>query len=673
VRSALRVSPVADDETDRRGNRVFRSIFGIRGLLLSVTALAAASCGLLWVSSAPAPWFAGASLLLLAACAFAVEWFLAGPVRRLAMLMRRLYEGDTTIEIAGLTRRDEVGDLARSLDLFKQNRIHRLQAQSEREAIEDESKRRTRTALLDVSNLLEADVTSAAQYVDGISSRMATSAVEASAEVEEIRQEVDRVAREAAQADRNAASLAAAGAQFSSSGRQIAQQSTHSRSIVREAVAAAERTVTTVEELGGSTDRIGDAIQLISSIASQTNLLALNATIEAARAGEAGKGFIVVASEVKSLAAQTQRATEEIRRQIGDVQQAARSSIDLIQEIVHIIERIDGAAASVSEAVMAQDSATLEIDRSAKQAASGATQLSASVAGIAQRAEATSALTGAVSRQAKETREAVQAIRRKLVLGLRQSPAGDRRRHDRLPCLLSVHGTVAGEPRRLALLDISVGGFRVRREERLNPAVGAPVVLDLPGAGRHEAVVAGLSRGCLHLALPASAGETRPGLVTLIAELRDADRELVDIAQGTAARLARAIEDEASRRSLPLDTLFDDHYEPVAGTTPPQYTTRYAELAAAVFPTILNVALKSHRRIEDCLAVDRNGYAPGDRRIHGDAASLTASRSQREALVQVVEKSRDDDDAGITCLKEIAVPIHLKGRHWGAVRLAASF
>ncbi len=230
-------------------------------------------------------------------------------------------------------------------------------------------------------------------------------------------QQVTNVAAAVEEASVNVQTVASAAEELHSSIAEIARQVAQSSTIAGKAVDDARRTDTIVKTLASGAQRIGDVVGLINSIAGQTNLLALNATIEAARAGDAGKGFAVVASEVKSLANQTAKATEDIGKQILDIQTATGEAVQAIESIAHTIEELSAIASSIASAVEEQGSATQEIARNVQEAASGTQHVSANIAGVSDGAKETGAAAGRVltaasdlSGQAEQLRTDVRAF-----------------------------------------------------------------------------------------------------------------------------------------------------------------------------------------------------------------------------------------------------------------------
>ncbi|MBI5163536.1 MAG: methyl-accepting chemotaxis protein [Magnetospirillum sp.] len=296
--------------------------------------------------------------------------------------MNRLAEGDTAIVVTGTGRGDEIGALARALSVFRDNALamKRMREDQEAERIRVEAERRR--ILASLAEELERGTSIAAQAVNAAAAQLRSTASGMSACADQTGHETATVAAAAGQTAANVQTVAAAATELSGSIDEIARQVHQSSDIAHQAVGAAHRTDSVVRGLSQAAGRIGEVVGLISNIASQTNLLALNATIEAARAGEAGKGFAVVANEVKSLANQTARATEEITTQIAAIQATTGEAVEAIQGIGTTIEQMNEIAGSIAAAVEAQGVATREIARSIHDAVSGVGEVSVHVSQV---------------------------------------------------------------------------------------------------------------------------------------------------------------------------------------------------------------------------------------------------------------------------------------------------
>ncbi len=339
---------------------------------------------------------------------------IARPLARMAAGMERLAGGDLEIEVGGADRADEVGVLARALEVFRRNgqEVKRLSAAMDEERRRLEQERRK--AMASLADDFQASVGGAIGIVASASTELEQTARTMTAAAQEAGARAGEAAQGREAATQNVSTVAAASEELAASISEISRQVTQSASVVRQAVEEARRTDMTVEALAASASRIGDVVRLISDIAAQTNLLARNATIEAARAGEAGKGFAVVAGEVKALAAQTAKATEEIGHQIGEMRGATDGAVSAVRTIASTIARIDEISSAIAAAVEEQGAATREISTSVQRAAEGTGQVSRNVAGVDRAANDTGAAAtqvlasaGDLSRQAERLRAEV--------------------------------------------------------------------------------------------------------------------------------------------------------------------------------------------------------------------------------------------------------------------------
>ena len=342
---------------------------------------------------------AGGLILGIAIALFIGLKAMSQPIARLKLAMVGLARNDLNTEVPEKDRRDEIGDMAKTVEIFKTNgleveRLKAAQAETEKQAAEQ--RKRDMISLADgferaVGEIIDT-VGSASTELEASSSTLATTAQRA--------QELTSVVAVASgEATGNVQSVATATEELSSAVNEISRQVQESARMAGEAVAQARTTTERVSELSVAATRIGDVVELINTIAGQTNLLALNATIEAARAGDAGRGFAVVAAEVKTLAEQTAKATGEISQQISGIQTATQESVDAIRDISLTIERLSEVSSTIAAAVEEQGAATQEISRNVQQAAHGTQQVSANITDVQRGA----AETGSASSQVLST------------------------------------------------------------------------------------------------------------------------------------------------------------------------------------------------------------------------------------------------------------------------------
>ncbi len=335
---------------------------------------------------------------------------IARPILQMTTAMKELAAGNTSIDIPAVGRSDEIGQMAHTVQVFRDNMVKTEQMEAEQREAHEARERRAR-AIEKMTKEFDHTVSTMLDTVSSASTQMQSTAQSLNATAEKTSKQAINVASAAEEASANVQTVASAAEELSSSIDEISRQVAQSTQVAGAAVMEVEGANAKVQGLADAAQKIGEVVALITDIADQTNLLALNATIEAARAGEAGKGFAVVASEVKNLANQTAKATEEISTQIGGIQGATQEAVSAIGAIGGIITQINEISSTIAAAVEEQGAATQEIARNVEEASTGTDEVSNNIGQVTQAANDTGASSNEVLSAASELSRQAETLR----------------------------------------------------------------------------------------------------------------------------------------------------------------------------------------------------------------------------------------------------------------------
>jgi len=537
--------------------------------------------------------------------------------------------------------------------------------------------------ILALTDALDGEAQFTIDHVQGDSRQVILAASDMSAATGQMVAAAAKVKDDAEQATANVEAIAAATEQLAASSQEIGRQVVDAEGIATEAVVKAEHASGTIAGMVAAADEIRQVLSLITQIASQTNLLALNATIEAARAGEAGRGFAVVANEVKNLADQTAKATDQIAGQLLGIADVSRQAVGAIGDVVGIIRRIDEATSTIAAAVEEQGAATRDIADNIQRTVVRTRQVSSDIGEVSQTAERNGELAGGVTRSAGVAASRLGDLRDRLRAVLSETAAMNAHRQGPLPIPLPVRLYPPAGVLSVELHELSEAGGRL---DPVPPGLAEGIALDveIPEVGRVPAMLA--ADGAVSFQFSAGAGARMREMLSGYLAL---DMPAVAAVKDAASRMARALEAEIARGAVSIDDLFDEDYQPIAGTDPQQCMTRFVTCFDRVAPPIQEQTLLDTPLAVFCVAVDRNGYLPThnaayskpqskdpvwnaahcrNRRMFNDRTGLAAGRSTKPYLLQ--SYLRDMGGGKFMMMQDLSAPIIINGRHWGGLRVA---
>jgi len=505
-----------------------------------------------------------------------------------------------------------------------------------------------------------------------------------------IRQRTDALTGRTSAAQSTATTFSHAAEKFTESAQGIGQQVRDAGKLADEAGAAASEARANVDRLRESSAAIGNVVNLIAQIARQTTLLALNSTIEAARAGAAGKGFAVVAVGVKALAVQTQNATEEITKKIEALQRDAAGSVDAVHRISQAIEAIRPVFETVNGAVAEQSATTGEMSENAASASSFIASVGDSAAEIDSATKQAEAHGESVARAGQAVTTFAKKLKSRCAVLLQQSERGAAQKRERLPCSLKIELKTPRGGVTAPVYEISLDGILISGPEAEKLAQGQSFDATLQDIGDCRVRVGDKTKGGTQAQFERPAAATIEKIEDKLWALQDANTEAVARAMEAGRALTRIFEDAVASGAISMEDLFDTNYVEIPGSNPVQHRTKFLDWADRALPPLQEAFLAKDKTMAFAAMIDRNGYLPvhnkiyshpqkpGDvafntansrnRRIFNDAAGLAAGQNTRAYLIQTY--ARDMGNGVTVMMREIDVPVRVRGQHWGGFRTA---
>ncbi|MBR1251164.1 methyl-accepting chemotaxis protein [Bradyrhizobium sp. AUGA SZCCT0169] len=542
----------------------------------------------------------------------------------------------------------------------------------------------------EILELLELELGGMIRQLERAAHSVAGGAEATAATLTTIRHRTDALTGRTTAAQSTATTFSQAADKFTHSAQGIGEQVRDAGKLADQASEAAREASANVDRLRESSAAIGNVVNLIAQIARQTTLLALNSTIEAARAGEAGRGFAVVATEVKALAVQTQNATEEITRKIEALQRDAAGSVDAVHRISQAIELIRPVFDNVNGAVAEQSQTTGEMSENAASASRFIVSVGESATEIDVATKEAEAHGESVADAGRAVTTFAQKLKSRCAVLLRQSERQGQRKQEKLPCSLKVE---IQTPRGLItapVYEISIDGILISGADAEKLPPNQSLDATLPDIGACKIRVSERSKAGAQAQFERPDAALREAIEDKLWAIHDENTEFVTRAMEAGAALTRIFEQGVASGAISIEDMFDTNYLEIQGSNPVQYRTKILDWADRALPPFQEAFLAKDKRMAFCAVIDQNGYLPvhnkiyshpqrpGDvtwntansrnRRIFNDPAGLAAGRNQRAYLVQ--SYARDMGNGNTVMMREIDVPIRVKGRHWGGFRTA---
>ncbi|WP_322514331.1 methyl-accepting chemotaxis protein [Rhodopseudomonas palustris] len=542
----------------------------------------------------------------------------------------------------------------------------------------------------EILELLELELGSLIRQLERAAQSVTTGVQSTTSTLHTIRERTDALTGRTSAAHDTATSFSQAADKFTHSAQGIGAQVRQAARLADDASAAADEATVNVERLRESSGAIGNVVNLIAQIARQTTLLALNSTIEAARAGAAGRGFAVVATEVKALAVQTQEATEEIKRKIDTLQRDASSSADAVHRITSAIAAIRPVFENVNGAVAEQNTTTGDIAGNATTAGNFIVSVGDSAAEIDSATREAEQHGGEVAKAGQAVTMYAEKLRARTAVLLKQGDREAARKREKLPCHLSITIDTPRGRVDAPVYEISQDGLLIAGPGAATLPLRQPLAAELPDIGICKIRIAEHTGAGAQASFVAPDAALRTRIEDRLWAIRDENTEFVTRALEAGHALTDIFERGIASGAITVDDMFDDNYVEIAGTNPTQYRTRILTWADQALPPFQEAFLAKDKRMAFCAMIDRNGYLPvhnriysqpqrpGDvtfntanarnRRIFNDPAGLAAGRNTRSFLIQ--SYARDMGGGNMVMMREIDVPVKVRGRHWGGFRTA---